>query len=156
MRAIAIQAFGGPEAMALTDLPRPKPGRGEILMRIVACGVNPVDWKIREGRLPAGVTHAFPIVLGWDAAGVVDELGEGCQRFRKGDRVLAYARRPHVQWGTYAEYVAVPERHVSLMPSVSPSSPNTFSPDSGSTSEMCVWHPLPAESAHGLLMNVAR
>ena len=117
MRAIAIQAFGGPEAMALTDLPRPKPGRGEILMRIVACGVNPVDWKIREGRLPAGVTHAFPIVLGWDAAGVVDELGEGCQRFRKGDRVLAYARRAHVQWGTYAEYVAVPERHVSLMPS---------------------------------------
>ena len=117
MRAIAIQAFGGPEAIALADLSRPKPARGEILMRVVAAGVNPVDWRIREGRLPAGVTHAFPIVPGWDAAGVVDELGEGCQRFRKGDRVLAYARKPHVQWGTYAEYVAVPERHVSLMPS---------------------------------------
>jgi NADPH2:quinone reductase len=117
VRAIAIQAFGGPEALALSDLPRPKPARGEILLRIVAAGVNPVDWNIREGRFPAGVTHAFPIIPGWDAAGVVDELGEGCQRFRKGDRVLVYARKPHVQWGTYAEYVAVPERHVALMPS---------------------------------------
>jgi NADPH2:quinone reductase len=116
MRAIAIQAFGGPEALALLDLPRPKPARGEILLRIVAAGVNPVDVKIREGKLPAGVTHGFPLIPGWDAAGVVDELGEGCQRYRKGDRVLAYARKPHVQWGTYAEYVAVPERHVALMP----------------------------------------
>ncbi|HJQ98183.1 MAG TPA: NADP-dependent oxidoreductase [Candidatus Polarisedimenticolaceae bacterium] len=117
MRAIAIQAFGGPEALALHDLPRPKAARGEILLRIVAAGVNPVDVKIREGKLPAGVTHGFPLIPGWDAAGVVDELGEGSQRFRKGDRVFVYARKPHVQWGTYAEYVAVPERHVALMPS---------------------------------------
>src|SRR5262245_16889102 len=116
MRAIAVQAFGGPETLALLDLPRPKPTRGEILLRIVAAGVNPVDVKIREGKLPAGVTHGFPLIPGWDAAGVVDELGEGCQRFRKGDRVFAYARKPHVQWGTYAEYVAVAERHVAHMP----------------------------------------
>jgi NADPH2:quinone reductase len=56
------------------------------------------------------------VIPGWDVAGVVEELGEGCQRFRKGDRVFAYARKPHVQWGTYAEYVAVAERHVALMP----------------------------------------
>lgn len=116
MRAIAMQAFGGPEVLALHELPRPKPGRGEVLIRIVAAGVNPVDWKIREGQL-GRATHAFPIVPGWDAAGVVDELGEGCQRFRKGDRVYAYARKPHVQWGTYCEYVAVPEKDAALMPS---------------------------------------
>ena len=116
MKAVAINAFGGPEVLVVTDLPRPKADRGEILIRTVAAGVNPVDWKIREGSLSPRVPHGFPLIPGWDVAGVVDELGEGCQRFRKGDRVFAYARKPHIQWGTYAEYVAVPERHVALMP----------------------------------------
>lgn len=116
MKAIAIHAFGGPEVLALTDLPRPKTERGEVLVRTLAAGVNPVDWKVREGRLAPGTPHGFPLIPGWDVAGVVEELGEGCQRFRKGDRVFAYARKPHIQWGTYAEYVAVAERHVALMP----------------------------------------
>jgi NADPH2:quinone reductase len=116
MKAVAIRAFGGPGALTVDDLPRPKPDRGEVLIRTLAAGVNPVDWKIREGRVPHGATHAFPLIPGWDVAGVVDELGEGCQRFRKGDRVFAFARKPHVQWGTYAEYVAVAERGVALMP----------------------------------------
>ena len=115
MKAVAINAFGGPERLRLCELPRPKPERGEILIRTVAAGVNPVDWKIREGSL-SKVSHGFPLIPGWDVAGVVDELGEACQRFRKGDRVFAYARKPHIQWGTYAEYVAVPERDVALMP----------------------------------------
>ena len=116
MKAVAIQSFGGPEVLTLTELPRPKPERGEVLVRMLAAGVNPVDWKIREGRLSPGTPHAFPLIPGWDVAGVVEELGENCQRFRKGDRVFAYARKPHLQWGTYAEYVAVAERHVALMP----------------------------------------
>jgi len=116
MKAVAINAFGGPEVLVVTDLPRPKAERGELLIRALAAGVNPVDWKIREGSLSPMVPHGFPLIPGWDVAGVVDELGEGCQRFRKGDRVFAYARKPHIQWGTYAEYVAVPERHVALMP----------------------------------------
>jgi NADPH:quinone reductase-like Zn-dependent oxidoreductase len=116
MKAVAIHAFGGPEVLALTDLPRPKPGRGEVLVRTLAAGVNPVDWKVRQGLLSPRVPHGFPLIPGWDVAGVVEELGEGCQRFRKGDRVFAYARKPLIQWGTYAEYVAVAERHVALMP----------------------------------------
>jgi NADPH2:quinone reductase len=115
MKAVALHAFGGPEALTVTDLPRPKPERGEVLLRTLAAGVNPVDWKICEGRL-APVPHAFPLIPGWDVAGVVEELGEGCQKFRKGDRVFAYARKPFIQWGTFAEYVGVPERHVALMP----------------------------------------
>jgi len=116
MKAVALHAFGGPEVLAVTDLPRPKTERGEVLVRTLAAGVNPVDWKIREGRMSPGAPHGFPLIPGWDVAGVVEELGEGCQRFRKGDRVFAYARKPLIQWGTYAEYVAVPERHVALMP----------------------------------------
>jgi len=116
MRAIAIEEFGGPERLQLMDLPRPRPGKSEVLVRAVAVGVNPVDWNIREGRLQKILPHAFPLVPGWDVAGVVEQLGENATRFRKGDRVWAYAWKPHVQWGCYAEYVAVAETSVALMP----------------------------------------
>jgi NADPH2:quinone reductase len=117
MRAVAIEEFGGPEKIQGMDLPRPKPSKGEVLVRVVAAGVNPVDWKIRAGKLAEWLPHAFPLVLGWDAAGVVEELGEGATRFRKGDRVWTFARKPVVQWGCYAEYLAVAEESVALMPS---------------------------------------
>lgn len=115
MKAIAIQSFGGPERLAIMEIAQPRPAAGEILIRTVAAGVNPVDWKLREGSL-ATLPHAFPLIPGWDVAGVVDELGEGCHRFRKGERVFAYARKPFLQWGTYAECVVVPERHAAAMP----------------------------------------
>jgi NADPH2:quinone reductase len=116
MRAVTIESFGGPERLRLADVPRPRPARDEVLVRTVAAGVNPVDWKIREGFLADRLPHAFPLVLGWDVAGVVEEIGEATSRFRKGDRVWAYARKPTVQWGTYAEFVAVREDHAALMP----------------------------------------
>lgn len=117
MRAVAIESFGGPERLSLTDIPRPKAGKGEVLVRTVAAGVNPVDWKIREGFLKGRLPHAFPLIPGWDVAGVVEEIGESTARFRKGDKVWAYVRKPVVQWGTYADFVAVPEDHAALMPS---------------------------------------
>lgn len=116
MRAIAIEEFGGPEKVKAVTLSRPKPTRGEVLIRVVAAGVNPVDWRIRQGQLKSVFPHVFPIVLGWDVAGIVDELGEGAGRLRKGDKVWAYARKPVVQWGTFAEFVAVPETSASILP----------------------------------------
>jgi NADPH:quinone reductase-like Zn-dependent oxidoreductase len=117
MRAIAIEEFGGSEKLKRMDLPEPKAGPGEVLVRVLAAGINPVDWKIREGWLKEHLPHAFPLVPGWDVAGTVEEIGEGMSRFRKGERVFAYARKPVVQWGTYAELVAVPETSVARMPS---------------------------------------
>jgi NADPH:quinone reductase len=117
MRAIAIEEFGGPEKLKAMDLPEPHAGPGEVVVRAVAAGVNPVDWKIREGWLKEHLPHAFPLVPGWEVAGTVDEIGEGTSRFRKGERVFAYARKPVVQWGTYAEFVALPETSVARMPS---------------------------------------
>jgi NADPH2:quinone reductase len=116
MRAMAIEEFGGPDRVKPMTLSRPKPTRGQILIRVVAAGVNPVDWKIRDGLLRDALPHAFPIILGWDVAGIVDELGEGASRFRKGDKVWAYARKPVIQWGTWAEFVAVPETSASILP----------------------------------------
>ncbi len=116
MRAVAIREFGGPEQVKLTDLPRPKPGRGEILIRVVAAGVNPIDWKTREGLLAGVVPHTFPIVLGCDVAGIVEELGEGAGRSRKGDKVWALVRKSVVQWGTFAEFVSVADSSASILP----------------------------------------
>lgn len=116
MRAIAIEEFGGTSKLRLMELPRPRPAAGEILIRTVAAGVNPVDYQIREGRLRELFPHRFPLIPGWDVAGVVEEQGPGTSSFRKGDRVWAYARKPIVQWGCYADYVSLAEHQVSAMP----------------------------------------
>lgn len=116
MRTMAISDFGGPEVLRAVDLPRPGPRRGEVLVRVVAAGVDPIDCRIRAGRLRDRLPHAFPLVPGWDVAGVVEEFGEDTGRFRKGDRVWACARKPTVQWGCYAEYVVLEESGVALMP----------------------------------------
>jgi len=116
VRTIAIESFGGPDRLRMMDLPRPAPSRGEVLIRVVSAGVNPVDARIREGLLADRMPHEFPLIPGWDAAGVVEGLGEGANRFRKGERVWSFARKPVVRWGCYAEYVSVAEDQVARMP----------------------------------------
>ena len=116
MKAIAIDHFGDASVLTLRDLARPEPGRGELLIRVRAAGVNPVDWKIREGLLKTRLPHQFPIIPGWDVAGTVAALGPGCRRFKKGDAVFAYARKPVIKDGCYAEYVVVSEKNVARKP----------------------------------------
>jgi NADPH:quinone reductase-like Zn-dependent oxidoreductase len=116
MRAIAIEEFGGPEQLKPMALPRPKPEKGEVLIHVVSAGVNRVDALVREGHLQGRLPHRFPLIPGWDVAGVVEELGEGATNFRKGDRVWALAMKPDLQWGCYAEYVSVPQTSAARMP----------------------------------------
>lgn len=116
MRAIAIRQFGDPDSLKPMALPRPLPAKGEILIRVMSAGVSPVDCMIRSGRLQQHIPHQFPLIPGWDVAGVVEEFGQNAGRFRRGDRVWACARKPTAQWGCYAEYVSVSEDHVSAMP----------------------------------------
>jgi NADPH:quinone reductase-like Zn-dependent oxidoreductase len=116
MKAIVINEFGGKETLNLTEVPTPQPAEDEVLVRIKAAGVNPVDWKIREGWLKDLLPHEFPIILGWDLAGVVEKTGDRVNRIAKGDHVFAYNRRPIVQQGTYAEYAAVPENYITKSP----------------------------------------
>ncbi|CAB5099765.1 Zinc-type alcohol dehydrogenase-like protein [Olavius algarvensis associated proteobacterium Delta 3] len=116
MKAWIIDRFGGREELRFTDLPEPDIGEGEVLVRIRAVGVNPVDWKIREGMLKDLFPHEFPVVLGWDMAGVVEAVGYSARRFKPGDEVFAYARRPIIHNGTYAEMIALPESYVTHRP----------------------------------------
>jgi NADPH2:quinone reductase len=116
MRAVGVREFGGRDRLEELELPKPKVPPDAVLIRVRAAGVNPVDWKLREGRLDARFPHIFPVVPGWDAAGVVEEVGPGVVEFAPGDEVFAYCRKPFIGEGTYAEYVSVPVTSVAAKP----------------------------------------
>ena len=117
MRGIAYDRFGGPEVLRIReDLPEPPVGPDTVLVRVHAAGVNPVDLTIREGRLTWAWPHHFPIIPGWELAGVVEAAGPAVQAAGVGDEVTAYARRDDVQWGATADLVPVPDRCVGPKP----------------------------------------
>src|SRR6476469_6277858 len=103
MKAIRIHKYGGPEVLQYEDAPRPKPQASEVLIRVHAAGVNPVDWKVCEGHMKDFWPHKFPLILGWDLSGVVEELGTAVSRFKKGDEV--YSIHDPTCKGAYADYI---------------------------------------------------
>ncbi len=116
MRAIALDEFGDVDVMTLRELPDPPVGPDTVRIRVRAVGVNPVDHGIRAGYLEGAYPHHFPLIPGWDVAGIVDRVGPAVTRFAPGDEVMAYARKESVQAGTYAELVSVNERAVAHVP----------------------------------------
>lgn len=114
MRAVSQDTAGAPEVLKVVETQRPVPGRGEILVRVHAAGVNPADWKTRErGVFATGARP--PFTLGFDVAGVVEAVGGGVTLFEVGDEVFGMPRFPHPA-GAYAEYVAAPTRHFAPRP----------------------------------------
>lgn len=114
MRAVSQDRAGAPDVLKVIETARPEPGRGEILVRVRAAGVNPADWKTRaRGVFGTGVTP--PFTLGFDVAGVVAAVGAGVTLFRPGDEVFGMPRFPHPA-GAYAEYVTAPARHFAPRP----------------------------------------
>lgn len=121
MRAAAIRGFGGPEVIEVLEVPKPTPGPGEVLVRVIAAGVNPPDWYMREGMpgLPREMMGDvdFPLILGTDVSGVVDALGSEVDGFDVGDEVFGMLRFPTaMQAGGYAEYVAAPVSDIARKP----------------------------------------
>jgi len=116
MRAAFIREFGDPSVVQVGELDDPLVGPDSVLVSVRAAGVNPVDWKIVAGYLQGAFPHHLPLVPGWDVAGVVEAVGPAVTSVEPGDRVLAYARKDHVQHGTFAEKVAVPDRAVAKIP----------------------------------------
>jgi NADPH2:quinone reductase len=116
VRAIGIREFGGRDKLERLELPEPKIPPDGVKIRIRAAGVNPVDWKLREGRLDPAFPHFFPVVPGWDAAGVVEAVGPSVVEVAPGDEVFAYCRKHFIGEGTYAEYVTVPVTYVAHKP----------------------------------------
>jgi NADPH:quinone reductase-like Zn-dependent oxidoreductase len=104
MRAITIDAYK--TQPHLQEMPRPQPGAGEILIRLHAAGVNAMDWRARDGTYQQWWPAEFPAVLGFDGAGVVEQVGPGVSAFQPGDDVFGrFMPQRVLHWGTYADYV---------------------------------------------------
>lgn len=119
MKAMTYSQYGGPEALTLSDLPEPKVGPGEVLVRVRSASVNPVDWKVMAGGLDPLMNVQLPAIPGWDVAGVVEKVGLDTPEFEVGDEVIAYARKDWVNGGTFAELVTVPVRTAAFKPASS-------------------------------------
>ncbi|MFC5720306.1 NADP-dependent oxidoreductase [Streptomyces gamaensis] len=115
MKAVVMERHGGPGVLRYTDVARPVPGPCEVLVRVRAAGVNPVDVKTRAGEGVAALLGPPPYVLGWDVSGVVEETGFGVTGLRSGEEVYGMPRFPGPA-GAYAQYVTAPSRHFARKP----------------------------------------
>lgn len=114
MKAVRIHQYGNSEVLKYEDAPMPEVASTDVLVRVVAASVNPVDWKIREGYLKEMISYPMPLTLGWDVSGVIEAVGADVTRFKVGDAVFS---RPDIKRnGTYADYVAIRAEEVALKP----------------------------------------
>ena len=114
MKAFVLTRYGGPNSAELRDVPTPKLTEGEVLVRVRAAGLNPVDYKIRQGKLKVIYRWLLPVVLGGELAGIVEACGPSVSAFREGDRV--FARMDKAAMGAFAEYAVVPEGLLAKIP----------------------------------------
>lgn len=114
MKAVVIDRYGGIEELVMREVPVPEVKEDQVLIEMRATSVNPYDWKIRNGSLRDMVPFRFPIILGWDAAGIIIGKGSKAGRFEIGDRVFARPRTSNK--GCYAEYVATEEKMLAHIP----------------------------------------
>lgn len=114
MKRLQYSRYGGPEVLSLDDVDVPSPGRGEVLVRVLAAAANAMDWKARRGEMPSLPWRGFPRGVGYDFAGVVDRCGAGVTTLRVGDEVLGTP--PLQQPGAFADFVVAKERSVARKP----------------------------------------
>src|SRR5688572_24838389 len=105
MKAVRIHSFGGADTLVYENAPLPHIGADDALIRVHAAGINPVDWKVREGYLEEMIPHSLPLILGWDMSGVVEAVGDNVTNVQIGDAVFADAEI--ARDGAYAQYCAV-------------------------------------------------
>ncbi|WP_017572148.1 NADP-dependent oxidoreductase [Nocardiopsis halotolerans] len=116
MKAIALQQYGSADDLSLTELPDPKVAPSEVLVRVRAAGVNPVDWKLAAGGLDPIMEAGFPLIPGWDVAGVVEAIGPDAPEYQVGDEVYGYVRKDWAKNGSYAELVSANVRMLAPKP----------------------------------------
>lgn len=116
MKAVFYTTYGDPDVLQYGEQPDPKVGPDTVLIEVKAASVNPVDWKVMAGYLDGALTAHFPVIPGWDVAGVVIQPGPAVTEFDAGDEVMGYVRMDTVGQGTFAEQVAAPVRTLARKP----------------------------------------
>jgi NADPH:quinone reductase-like Zn-dependent oxidoreductase len=114
MKAVRVHEYGGPEVLKYEDAPKPTPAADEVLVRVHAAGVNPVDWKVRGGHAKGRLNYKMPFIPGWDVSGVIEAAGSAAKRLKAGD--VVYSRPDISRDGGYADYIVVRESEVALKP----------------------------------------
>ena len=116
MKAAVIHEFGAPEVFKYEDVPKPEAGAGEVLIKVHAAGINPVDWKTRQsGGIMKANGIPLPYILGWDVSGVIEQVGAGITDFTVGQAVYGLVRFP-AMGSAYAEYVSAPASEIAAKP----------------------------------------
>ena len=105
MKAVRFHSYGASDVLIYEDVPRPEPAAGEVLVKVHATSVNPIDWKVRAGHLRGFREYPLPFILGWDVSGVIESVGAGADPWKTGDEV--FGRPDAARNGAYAEYIAV-------------------------------------------------
>jgi alcohol dehydrogenase len=115
MKAVFIRRYGKADVMEYGEQPRPSAGPGELLLAMKAASINPIDYKVREGKAKVLLDYKMPLIMGNDGSGIVEEVGPGVTRFRKGDAVMVRPDKSRI--GTFAEYCVVRESDAARRPS---------------------------------------
>jgi NADPH:quinone reductase-like Zn-dependent oxidoreductase len=108
MKAIIYRQYGGPEVLEFVEVPDPKLAQNGVLIRVKAAALNPADHMLQAGLGESIMDAWFPVVPGWDVAGVVERVGAGVTEFAEGDEVIGFVREEILRHGTYAEKASVP------------------------------------------------
>ncbi len=116
MRALILDRYGPPDVLHLADRPTPEAAPGQVLVRVLFSGVNPIDLGVRAGRVLPDEPGRLPMVLGWDGAGIIEALGGSVTGLAVGDRVMAISKQPSSGIGLHAEYAALPADQVVRLP----------------------------------------
>lgn len=116
MRAIVFNQPGDASVLQMSEVAKPVPGADDVLIRVAAAGVNPADWKCREGMLLQYFAYAYPFILGFDLAGTVEQVGTNVTRFKRGDRVFGCSNVGVGQWGSYAQFACANANQLALLP----------------------------------------
>ena len=153
MRAVVIDRFGGPDVLHPAEIERPAAGPGQVVIRVAWAGVNPADWKAREGWLARYFEYKFPFVVGFDATGTVAEVGPGVTQFAIGDRVVTASNQGLGERGTYAEYVRSDIDRVVLLADHVPLDRAASLPTAGITAHEALFHVGRIEPGHKVLVN---
>src|SRR6476469_122375 len=131
MKAVVIHSYGGPEVLKVENVPPPVPKEDEILIRVIAASVNPVDVAIRKGYLAELIGNKFPLILGMDGSGIVEKTGAKITKFKEGDPVYAFFTL--ASEGGYAEFVTAKENEVASKPKAVTYTQAAAVPAAGST-----------------------
>lgn len=152
MKGVSYSRFGGSDVLGYGDLPEPKLSQNSVLVRVKAASINPADIALQAGLGDSLMETWFPVVPGWDLAGVVERVGAGIVEFQPGDEVVAYAHQEILHSGTYAELVSVPVDRLWRKPTNASWGEAAGLPLAGLTAYRAVVHTLSVSDADVVLV----